>query len=491
MDSFKLILTRAILACLAICLVVKLDFVSPSVADDTRARRLGLDMAKPSTGDLDAMVKRRLVRILVPYSKTMFFLDKGRQYGTVVELARALEKTLNRGKKSALEQVHVALVPTARARLLDALNEGLGDVAAGTLTITPDRLRLVDFTAPFASNIREVVTAGPKAPVLSRIEDLAGRDLYLRKSSSYHEHVLALNERLKGQGLAAINLVPAEEMLEDEDLLEMVSAGLLPYAVVDEPLAELWAGVLPNLSVRGDLVINQGGDIAWAIRKNSPLLKAELDKFAADHRLGTTFGNILKKRYYTSDKMAKQALSSEAQRRFGELDGYFRKYGDEFGFEYLLIMAQGFQESELDQSRRSPRGAVGVMQLLPTTAADKSVGVPDIKTSAERNIYAGAKYLRHVISTYIDDPSVDDRNRVLFAFAAYNAGPGNLRKFRAKARALGLDPNVWFGNVENGAAAIVGRETVHYVSNIYKYYVAYVLSTKIAAEREAIEANTP
>ena len=463
---------------------------SQPVAAETRTRQLGLDMAKPWKGDLDRMVKRRLVRILVPYSKTMFFLDKGRQYGTVVELAGALEKTLNQGKRSALEHVHVALVPTARARLFEALNAGLGDVAAGTLTVTPERLRLVDFAAPFASNIREVVVTGVKAPVLSRIEDLAGRDLYVRKSSSYHEHLRALNERLKRQGIAAINLVPAEETLEDEDLLEMVSAGLLPYVVVDEPLAELWAKVLPNLSVRGDLVINQGGDIAWAIRKDSPLLKAELDKFAADHRLGTTFGNILRKRYYTSDKMAKQAMSSQAQRRFGELDAYFRKHSNEFGFEYLLIAAQGFQESELDKSKRSPRGAVGVMQLLPKTAADKSVAVTDIKTSAERNIYAGAKYLRHLISTYIDDPAVDDRNRVLFAFAAYNAGPGNLRKFRNKAKEMGLDPNVWFGNVENGAAAIVGRETVHYVSNIYEYYLAYVLSTRLAAEREATEAKS-
>jgi membrane-bound lytic murein transglycosylase MltF len=150
-----------------------------------------------------------------------------------------------------------------------------------------------------------------------------------------------------------------------------------------------------------------------------------------------------------------------------------------------LLAAQGYQESELDQNKTSPRGAVGVMQLLPKTAADKNVGVPDIESSAERNIHAGAKYLRHLIMTYIDDAAVDERNRVLFAFAAYNAGPGNLRKFRARAKALGLDPNVWFGNVENGAAATVGRETVQYVSNIYKYYVAYVLAAELAGERES------
>ncbi|WP_371744754.1 transglycosylase SLT domain-containing protein [Nordella sp. HKS 07] len=265
----------------------------------------------------------------------------------------------------------------------------------------------------------------------------------------------------------------------------MVSAGLLPYAVVDDYKAQIWAKVLPDLTVRSDLAVNQDGEIAWAMRKNSPLLKAKADAFVASHKLGTTFGNILRKRYYTSEKMARRALSVDAQRRYETLASAFRRYGDEFGFEFFLIAAQGYQESELDQNKRSPRGAVGVMQLLPSTAADKSVGVHDIVGSADRNIYAGAKYLRYLIGTYITDEGIDDRNRVLFAFAAYNAGPGNLRKFRAKAAEMGLDANQWFGNVENGAAAIVGRETVQYVSNIYKYYIAYTLAARISADRKA------
>lgn len=482
MDGFRSAASRAMCVALVFALVIGLDWAHPLRAEETR--QLGLDMVKPWTGDLDGMVKRRVVRILVPYSKTMFFLDKGKQYGTVVEVARAFEKSLNEGKERAIEHVNVALVPTARERLLTALNEGLGDIVAASLTVTPDRQRLVDFGALFASGIKEVLVTGVHAPVFTRIEDLAGHDLYVRKSSSYHEHALALNERLKTAGQAGINIVAAEEMLEDEDLLEMVSAGLLPYVVVDEPVGQLWAKVLPHISVRGDLVLNQGGDVAWAIRKNSPRLKAAISSFVATHRFGTTFGNILKKRYYTSDKMARQALSAEARGNLSRFEAYFQKHGEDFGFEYLLIAAQGFQESGLDQSKRSPRGAVGVMQLLPSTAADKNVGVPDIRSSAERNIYAGAKYLRYLISTYIDDKSIDDRNRVLFAFAAYNAGPGNLKKFREKARAMGLDPNLWFGNVENGAAATVGRETVQYVSNIYKYYIAYKLAARLASQRD-------
>nr|WP_246707966.1 transglycosylase SLT domain-containing protein [Ensifer oleiphilus] len=152
-------------------------------------------------------------------------------------------------------------------------------------------------------------------------------------------------------------------------------------------------------------------------------------------------------------------------------------------------MAQGYQESQLDQSRRSPRGAVGVMQLLPSTAADKSVGIKGIDKDQDRNVEAGSKYLRHLVDVYINDPQITPRDQLLFAFAAYNAGPGNLRKFRAKAKDMGLDPDLWFGNVENAAAEIVGRETVQYVSNIYKYYVAYGLLAEHA--KEASAARSP
>jgi len=187
-------------------------------------------MGKSWTGDFDVMAQRRLVRILVPYNKTIYFIDKGEEFGTAVDLGRAFEKALNQGKKSAVEQIRVAFVPVPRDRLLPALAQGLGDIAAGGLTITSTREALVDFSRPFADNIKEVLVTGPAAPPLAQIEDLAGRDLYVRKSSSYYEHLQALNGKLK----TPVNLIPAEETLEDEDLLEMVSAGLLPYAVVDD-----------------------------------------------------------------------------------------------------------------------------------------------------------------------------------------------------------------------------------------------------------------
>jgi membrane-bound lytic murein transglycosylase MltF len=146
-----------------------------------------------------------------------------------------------------------------------------------------------------------------------------------------------------------------------------------------------------------------------------------------------------------------------------------------YDFDHLMMVAQGFQESQLDQKRRSPRGAIGVMQLLPSTAADPSVGVAGIEQDVEKNIHAGIKYMSVLRDRYLDDPAIDAKNRMLLSFAAYNAGPGNLQRFRRLAEKSRLDPNVWFNNVEIAAGKIVGSETVQYVSNIYKYYIAYTL----------------
>lgn len=435
--------------------------------------------------DLDAMKARRIVRVLVPYSKTIYFVDKGRQFGTAVEFGLELEKYLNTGSKKQIEQIHVVFVPTPREKLLSALNEGLGDIVMANLTVTDDRRKTVDFTAPLYDKADEVLIASTNSTPVKNLDDLSGQSVAIRKSSSFHEHLLALNERLRAAGKQEVILNVINESLEDEDLMEMVNAELLPFTFVDAYMGDIWSHVFPDMKVRRDVVLSSEGQIAWAIRKNSPQLKAGLEPFIASHRIGTTFGNILKKRYFVQDKIVKRAYSPEDVERFRKLVGVFREYGETYSFDYLMLMAQGYQESQLDQTRRSPRGAVGIMQLLPSTAKDKAIGISGIDKDAVRNVEAGTKYLRHLIDTYIDDDVLQPRDRQLFAFAAYNAGPGNLRKFRAKAKAMGLDPNIWFGNVENAAAEIVGRETVQYVSNIYKYYVAYSLLVARMDERGA------
>ena len=438
---------------------------------------------EPWTGDLDGMRKRRQIRLLVPYSKTFYSVDKGgKQFGITYDVGHAFEEWLNKREKTKTLKIAVVFIPVARDQLLTGLVDGLGDIAAGNITVTEERAKIVQFTDPFAKDIKEVLVTGPTAAPISTLDDLAGREIHVRRSSSYFEHLQSLSAALEANGRKAIVIAELDDELEDEDVMEMVNAGLLPWAVVDEHKAVIWTSVFTKLTVRGDLAIHQGGEIAWAMRKDNPQLLEVVNEFTKTHKIGTTFGNILKKRYLGSDTFVKRSTSTEELEKFEAIAQLFQKYGQQYDFDWLMIGAQGYQESQLDQSARSPRGAVGIMQLMPKTAADPAVGIPNIE-SADNNIHAGVKYLRTLVDKYLDDPALDRKNRTLMAFAAYNAGPGNLRKFRKVTAESGLDPNVWFHNVEHAAAEIVGRETVQYVANIYKYYVAYRLANERGEER--------
>ena len=163
----------------------------------------------------------------MPYSKTIFFIDKGDQLGTAAEWGDELDKWLNKGRKLQLDQIQIDFVPTSRAGVITALNEGRGDVVLANVTITKDLLEKVDFTDLALKNVREILVTGPSAPTIGKVEDLSGEKIYVRRSSSYFEHLIALNEQFASQGLARLELIPADEELEDEDLLEMVNAGFI------------------------------------------------------------------------------------------------------------------------------------------------------------------------------------------------------------------------------------------------------------------------
>jgi membrane-bound lytic murein transglycosylase MltF len=377
-------------------------------------------------------------------------------------------------------------VPLPRDQLLPALVDGRVDMVLAQLTVTPERQKLVDFTNPTRTNVDEILVTGPGGPVIASVEDLAGQEVFVRKSSSYYQSLLALNERLEAASKAPVNVRAAPESLEDEDLLEMVNAGLIPATIVDNFLAHFWKEVLPDLTVHESVAVRTGGTLAVAIRKESPQLAAGLNAIIDQYGLGSAFGNIVEKRYLQSTKFVKNATSEAERQKFLALVELFRKYSDQYEVDYLLMAAQGFQESGLDQSVKSPVGAIGVMQVMPSTGKDLAVG--DI-SELENNIHAGVKYMRWVVDNYYRDEPMDGLNKALFAFASYNAGPGRIRQLRREAEKRGLDPNVWFGNVEQIASERIGRETVTYVSNIYKYYVAYRLVVEGRERRDAAKKS--
>ncbi|MFM8859395.1 MAG: transglycosylase SLT domain-containing protein, partial [Methylocystis sp.] len=374
---------------------------------------ISLPQIRPWTGDLDGMLKRRTVRIIVPYSKTLFFIDKGRQFGIEAELGYQLEAWLNRRYKFKTLKLHVAFLPTARDAMMEALTSGKGDIIAANLTITPDRFSKADFTIPWLNDVREILIQSKTSRKIEKIEDLAGKEFYVRASSSYYSNLNKLSEHLKDIGLEPIKLKPADENLEDEDLIEMVNVGVIPFAVVDQHKAEIWTKIFQNIVARTDIIIGREGNVGWAIRKNSPLLNMELDEFVKRHRIGTFFGNSLARKYLSQTKIIKNAINSDEIKKFTNLVHLFRRYGDENNFDYLMIAAQGYQESQLNQNMRSSKGAVGVMQLLPTTAARNPINITGIEKDPELNIKAGARYLKYLRDTYITEPGVSERNRTL------------------------------------------------------------------------------
>lgn len=430
-------------------------------------------------GDFDGMVERRLIRVLVVYNKMQFFIDQAKKRGVSVEMLEAFEKFINEGNKDKALQIDVIFLPVYRDQLIPALVEGRGDIAVGNLTITEERLEQVDFSEPFLTDVKEIVITNSKIPPLNSIEDLSGQTIHIRKSSSYFQHAVALNESFKQKGLKPMKIVEADEHLEDSDLLEMVDASLIPMVVVDDHKAKFWGEIFKNIKLYPDVAINEGGQIGWAIRKNSPKLAEVVNRFRETTKKGTEFGNIVFKKYLQENKWARNALSPEAIERYQSTVELFKKYADQYDFDYLMTEALAFQESQLDQSKRSPAGAVGIMQLLPDTAADENVGIPNIE-NLEDNVHAGHKYLRFIQDRYFSDSEIDNLNKHLLTFAAYNAGPKRILDLRDEAKSRGLDPNVWFKNVELVVAEKIGRETVQYVSNIYKYYIAYKLTQEKA-----------
>jgi membrane-bound lytic murein transglycosylase MltF len=441
-------------------------------------------VASKWTGDLDGMIARRAIRVATTYNRTHYFIDKGVQRGAVYESFKLFEDQLNIKLKTKNLRVGVVFIPVARDELLSSVIEGRADIAAAALTVTPGREKLVDFTPATYSNIDEIVVTGPGAPVISSLDDLAGRDVFVRKSSSYYESLMAANAQLTARGKAPIVLKLAPEELETEDVLEMVNAGLVKITVADNHLAHFWSQVLQALVLHEDVAVRTGGHVAFGIRKNSPQLMAELSDWINKNGQRTQFGNMVTQRYAKSTKFVKSATSTAAMERFRTITDLFRKYGDQYQLDYLLMMAQGFQESGLDQSVTSRVGAIGVMQVMPATGKELKVG--DI-TLVQNNVHAGVKYIRFMIDQYFKDDPTDILNKTLFAFASYNAGPARITRLRREAAGRGLDPNVWFNNVERIVSERVGRETVAYVGNIYKYYVAYRLAMEEMEQRKRVK----
>jgi len=448
--------------------------VEKETRDPERANALLFNrFREPWKGDLiEISRERRPLRALVLYSRTSFFVDRGTPRGLEFELLHGYESYLNRDRKKKQFRYRISFDPVNVDQLIPSLLEGRGDIAAVSLTVTPERRRLVRFTEPYIRNVREIVVTSHSAEEIRELKDLSGKDVYVVSGSSHADHLRRLNRRLESAGFPPVNVIEVDEYLSPEDVLEMVSSGIFPITVMDSHIAELWSRVLKGLILKKDVVVNNSGNLAWAVRKEDSQLLESLNNFIREEgRQGTWLGNILFKRYFRNTRWLKNPLAGEGKERFEKLLSLFDKYADLYGFDRLLIAAQAYQESGFDPEAVSSDGALGIMQVLPTTAAEPFIGIPDIE-DLENNIHAGVKYLAFLRDTYFSDPNIPPLARINFTLAAYNAGPGKVEQLRKMALERGLNPNLWFQSVEQVALQKMGLETVQYVANIHKYYIA-------------------
>ena len=427
---------------------------------------------KQYTDDLGGLLDRRYIRVLTTFNKTNFYVSGNKLYGFEYSLLRDYERFLNKGLKRKDLKTVLEFIPVSRDRLIPLLVDGFGDIAAAGLTITPERLKEVNFTRPYLRGIDEAIVINKDVRGIKSLEDLSGRSIFVRQSSSYYESLVSLNKELMKKRLPRVRIIEAEENLETEDILEMVNSGAIDITVADSHLAEIWSRVFENMRVLESVRVREGGDIAWMVRKNNPQMKDSLDKFIKTHRKGTLLGNIYFNRYYKDTKWIKNPFSEKKRKTLHRYEELFKKYSRKYDFDWMLIMALAFQESGLDNNKKSSAGAVGIMQIKPTTASDKNIGINDMHL-LENNIHAGVKYLAFVRDRYFGDEDIREQDRMRFTLAAYNAGPARIQRIRKAAKKMGFDSNRWFRNTEFAALKYIGQETVRYVSNINKYYLIF------------------
>ena len=445
---------------------------------------------QPFNGDLQQLRERRLIRVLVSYNRTNFFLTEKGFRGIEYDLLNAYINYLNRGPLKERYQTHLSFIPMPFSDILTQLRQGYGDIAASGFTITPERAALVDFTDPYIEDVAEILVSSQTAPPIERLEDFSGKQVIVVSNSSFVIHLEAINQILGRLGLETMEVIRADPLMEAEDILALLNENIYQYTIIDSHIAQLWQQVLGNIQVHENIIIHHHSNIGWAVRPNSPLLKQSLNTFIQNYaRPGRFLGNSLYQKYFDNTYWVEKPLTHDLLKRVTCLKYYFQLYAEFYEFDWRLIAALAYQESRFMHNKTSHAGAVGMMQIKPSTAKDRNVNLPNIQ-DLETNIHAGVKYLAYLRDRYFDTPdySIEDRNN--FALAAYNAGPRKVLQLQQKANALGLNPNSWFYNVETAARQIIGHETVNYVTRIQKMRIFLEASKRLDQDKRLFIEST-
>ena len=434
---------------------------------------LASDIFDVYTADLTEMTAIGRIRVLTTYTYNNLFTHEGETHGYEYNLMEEYRNFLNSNISRRGLKIEIYYIPLPYDLLIPALKKGYGDIVAANMTIHPERRKEINFTDPYQWDIKEVLVSDSDMEDIENMEQLSSRRIYVREGSSYHMSLRELNTHLIRKKLRPVDVVTLPGVVHTSDILEMVSANVIQMTVADSHIAAIAGALLPNLKIHDHIVFNDNVRYGWMVRKSNPQLRASLNTFIKTIKKGTLKGNIYFERYFEENPWEEAALKREDLDKCCQYVPFFKKYGEFYGIDWMLLAAQAYQESRLDPRARSSAGAIGLMQVLPKTAREmdiKKIHLP------ENNIHAGAKYLKWIMNNYFTEADISADDRVRFALAAYNAGPSKIRKSRTVTAGMDLDSSKWFGNCELGTLKHVGPEPVYYVRSVNKNYLAFRMS---------------
>ncbi len=440
---------------------------------------LGDHVTNRYPASLEKVLDRRFLRVLTSHNSFDYFVHQGTRGGYQYEMVRAFTTFLNRkyGRGSGKLPIQFELMPVHDDELIPLLQAGAADMIAARMTVTPSRAERVAFTNAYYSVDERLVTHDG-TPSIMGLGDLSGKTVATRRSSSYHASLIALNEKLVADGRPPVEIALVDGALETERILELVAARRFPYTVADSMVAELAVEVAPSLRIVENVTLREQGELAWATRTGANDLLAEMNLFLERYEQGTLLGNLALQSYFAAQSKWSGRFDADASEPLSDYDEIFKRYAEAHGIDWRLVAAMAFQESRFDPNARNRSGAVGLLQIKPSTAREPFIGIPNVagEKNASQNVEAGVKYLSWIKQRYFDSElEMRERDRLRMALAAYNAGPRTIARARRRASKLGYDPDRWFRNVELALLDMRKSEPVKYVSEINQRYLAYKL----------------
>ena len=440
-----------------------------------------LQAGQPSqVRDLAQIRSSQVLRVLVNQSRNSSGEVQGQAIGVEYHRLRAFERYLN-GHARDGQQITLKIIPKAKGQLLGALLRGEGDLMAPGELLDVKPTHAVTPSDPIVDHVPLLLVGVKGERRFTRFEQLSGRTVALTTGSAAGESINLINQKLALRKLPLITIEWVDPSLAVEDVLEMVQAGMFHLTIVEKPIAERWATLMPKLRFDRKVLVSEPKAMRWFVRRDASMLRASIDRFLTSYKAPSD-QDVAFERVYRRLYRVHYPLARADRQKLERLRPVLQKHARQQGMDWLNLAALAFKESTLNPHAKGTGGATGLLQITP--AAAQRVGVNNIQ-NIDSNVQAGAKYLAMIRRKFFASPQLNERERMAFVLAAYNMGPERVQAMRAEAKRRGLNPNQWFFQVERIAMEQVGMNAVSYVNSVNKYFLAF------DRERDSLEPGEP